>query len=635
MKSRFAVLAALLVFVLTACSLADDITPPPGYQPPTPAPTLSVTLPTSAPDVAAGAAIYAEECAACHGERGLGDGPMAGQLQNKPAALAAPEVARAATPAGWYALITEGRMDKFMPPFSKKLDDQQRWQVTAYALSLGATAEEIQAGKAVFEAGCTQCHGADGSGSPQANFSSPAQMANRSLNDLMGVVAAGRGTMPAFKGQLSEAELLSASVYVRSLAFGFASPSSAAVATPAATTAVAEITPGAETTPAAAGTPAAALGKISGQVKSSAGAALPSGLKAVLHVFEHDAATQQFNEVQTLETPVGADGVYTFADLSMPQDRAFYVSVDYSGQTYESDPAIPSQDGLSNYDLPITVYETTSDTAALVIKQAHIILDYSKPEVVQVVEFLIISNNGSQTITAAEKGGPVVQVALPEGYTNLQFEQGALGERFLQTSDGFADTFPVTPGAAQYQLVFAFDLPMPKAGLFGSPRLEFSQPQKISAEAVSILVPEGLTLNVDGFALGQTQDMGSGAKYQVYTGPALAAGTVLKVSVTGTPSAAAQPATGATSQNQAIVYGVGALGLILILIGGWLYWRDRHQTAAENEADLDEAEAPAEATDDLLDAIVALDDQFKAGKIPEAAYQQRRAELKDKLKARL
>ena len=36
-----------------------------------------------------------------------------------------------------------------------------------------------------------------------------------------------------------------------------------------------------------------------------------------------------------------------------------------------------------------------------------------------------------------------------------------------------------------------------------------------------------------------------------------------------------------------------------------------------------------------MEAIIALDDLHRAGKIPESAYQQRRAELKEQLRSRL
>jgi hypothetical protein len=44
-----------------------------------------------------------------------------------------------------------------------------------------------------------------------------------------------------------------------------------------------------------------------------------------------------------------------------------------------------------------------------------------------------------------------------------------------------------------------------------------------------------------------------------------------------------------------------------------------------------ELEEEALSSDELLDAILALDDQFQSGQLPEAAYQERRAALKARL----
>ena len=87
---------------LTACSfsLAEDITPPPGAQQPVvqastqEAPTGPL-YPLVPPDPAAGAANFAEKCAPCHGDTGLGDGPSASELP-VPVAPSAPQPWRAA-----------------------------------------------------------------------------------------------------------------------------------------------------------------------------------------------------------------------------------------------------------------------------------------------------------------------------------------------------------------------------------------------------------------------------------------------------------------------------------------------------------------------------------------------------------
>ena len=52
----------------------------------------------------------------------------------------------------------------------------------------------------------------------------------------------------------------------------------------------------------------------------------------------------------------------------------------------------------------------------------------------------------------------------------------------------------------------------------------------------------------------------------------------------------------------------------------------------EGEDQLEMPVEDLESPEALLDAIVALDDLYQAGELPEAAYQQRRAELKERLR---
>jgi hypothetical protein len=83
------------------------------------------------------------------------------------------------------------------------------------------------------------------------------------------------------------------------------------------------------------------------------------------------------------------------------------------------------------------------------------------------------------------------------------------------------------------------------------------------------------------------------------------------------------------------------LGLVLILAGVWISRRNRGFTPVsqdemahgeESVLEAGETETPADA-DALMDDIIALDDLYQAGELPETAYRERRAELKEKLKA--
>src|SRR5574340_1020265 len=191
MRSTLYVSMIGAALVLAACNftLAEDVTPPPDYIPPTPMPTLGALYPADAPDVQKGAAIFSEKCAPCHGAAGLGDGPQSMQLPVTVPGIGLPEVARPASPAGWFKVVTQGNLDRFMPPFVGALNDQQRWNVVSYVLTLHTTPEQVAQGKSLFESRCAGCAG---------TFTDQAKMAALSEDDLVRIIRNGEGNIPAF-----------------------------------------------------------------------------------------------------------------------------------------------------------------------------------------------------------------------------------------------------------------------------------------------------------------------------------------------------------------------------------------------------------------------------------------------------
>lgn len=617
------------LFLLTGCiSLAEDITPPPNYVPPTPPPTLAADLfPASAPDVESGAAIYAQKCAPCHGPTGQGDGAQAANLPNGAPALGSADFAFDKSPARWYSIVTQGNLQNFMPGFTS-LSDQERWNVVAYALSLSTSAEQVQAGKALYEVNCAECHGLDGRKLPNVSLADQSRMAALSNQEIALLIQ--KGIPPAMPAaNLSDVDAASLAAYTRTFTFA---PSGSQ-------TAAADFMPTPESVSAEPAPPAlnAQRGTISGVITNGSGGDLPAGLKVTLRAFTHDLTTQRFTERETRQTDVSAQGTYRFEDVSLSPSDAYYVSVEYGGVTYESAPAIPANDELQEYNLPITIYETTTDLSNLAISTAHILLDYSQPGVIQVVEFFVFANMGNKTIVAAQPGQPVLEIPLPQGYQNLQFEDGMLGGRFLQTAAGFGDTLPVPPSDSQnqYSIVFAFDMPFqpdssPLAGLFGGPTFELTQPFSIETGALNLLVPPGLKVEGQNLVDGGTQSMGGGFTFQLYRAGSLQAGQTFRAKISGTPAAAAPATSQSGNSSRSLIFGIGAFGVALILAGVFFYWRDRQQD--QDEDALNEEDEQEMSQDDILDAIIALDDQFRAGNIPQEAYQERRAELKAMLR---
>lgn len=93
----------------------------------------AIPNPVAATDasVAAGATIYAKNCAVCHGETGEGDGPGGVGLAVTPANLHADHV-QVLTDGGLFYIVTHGRAETAMPAWEHVLSDEQRWQVVNF-----------------------------------------------------------------------------------------------------------------------------------------------------------------------------------------------------------------------------------------------------------------------------------------------------------------------------------------------------------------------------------------------------------------------------------------------------------------------------------------------------------------------
>ena len=88
----------------------------------------------------------------------------------------------------------------------------------------GAKSRQADKGRAVYEAKCTRCHGADGRGktrmgeiSEAPDLTDPAYISDRSNARLIASVTNGSGQMPAFKKKLSRRDIAAAVAYVRTL----------------------------------------------------------------------------------------------------------------------------------------------------------------------------------------------------------------------------------------------------------------------------------------------------------------------------------------------------------------------------------------------------------------------------------
>ncbi|MGE5124289.1 MAG: c-type cytochrome [Acidobacteriaceae bacterium] len=645
----FAGLIPLLIF-LSACSLASDITPPPGsIQKPPPQATQPVAespvYPIVPPDLVNGYKIYTQECAQCHGVQGMGDGPQSTQLSVPAATLGLSDFARLYSPAEWYKVVTQGNMEHFMPAFAS-LTARQRWDVVAYAMDLSIQDDVVKQGQVIYRDRCVDCHGEAGRGSGlkaaslstrPTDFSDQSIMAQRSAAGLFLAITNGEAPdMPAFSDLLSDSERWALVGYLRSLTYArpeialnpYPSPLDAAssasypapetFSAPAVTQSVV-LTATTEISPTAIFT-----GSVTVQLVNGSGGDAPSDVPVTLYGFDDMQNTYS----ETLTT--GISGMYVFSNVSMPDGRVFIAGVDYASGSYGSD-IVTADPATPDLNLGITVYDTTTDVSALTTDRVHILFDFTNPQAVQVVEVFIISNSSKQAVISPAGVGTVVTFPLPQGYTNLQFQDGEIGGRYLQVDQGFADTSTVNPGVGGYTVIFAFQMPYDR-------QLDFSQPMFLPTSAVVVMLPDnGMKVTGD-----QLQDAGTldyqGITYHKFNASGLPAGSSLEFSLAGNPGLSGS-AWVSSGSMQSLAIGLGIFGLALVGTGVWLFRRNQGKLALQRASaglsglgpGLDLDSAPDNA-DTLMDAIIALDDQYSAGNLPEEAYLERRAVLKSRLK---
>ena len=124
----------------------------------------ALELPKRPIDFAEGQRLYRANCTACHGPRGLGDGPAAEALTPRPPAVGSAAEMATVTPAMSYRKISVGVTGTAMPAFASTLTADQRWSIVTYLTSLRSSPERLAEGEGLYAQNCIACHGVTGLG---------------------------------------------------------------------------------------------------------------------------------------------------------------------------------------------------------------------------------------------------------------------------------------------------------------------------------------------------------------------------------------------------------------------------------------------------------------------------------------
>ncbi len=571
--------------------------------------TAGQEAPPEMPSARRGRVTYQQNCAPCHGDRGLGNGPAASGLSFPPTQFADAAVARQASLADWFHVTRNGRMERMMPPWGSRLSDQEIWDAVAFAWTLHLEPGEIDQGKQIYQSQCAACHGDQGKGDgPQAppntpDLTAPAQAFGRSLAQWFDVLTKGRGDMPAFEGALTDEQRWAVLEYVRTFAYQ-------PLATPV-------FEPG--------------EGIIAGVVTNGTpGGGSTAGITVTLRVFDSAA----FEETRNFQTTTAADGSFRFEKLPTSSDWAYLATLDYAGVPYASMLQSFPTDTVK-MDFPIEVYEPTEDPAGIRIERAHWFVDFDpQSQSLLIGELYIIGKDGDRVYVGSEPVAPdrriTLRFPLPTGYQDLAVEGETLGQRFFEVNGSLVDTLPLPPGQAVRQVLLRYRYP------YQSSRLDFAHTLAYPTANLNVLVSDiGVEVTSQQVTLRDRQGV-SGQQFLNLVRTDVPAGEEITLSFKGLPMSA-QGGAQTAGAARAPLSPPAIAGIVAIVLGGLLaaaaypLWRRRLRAAlpaAKARPGKPNLEAERQR---LLQIIARLDDDYAAGLIAEDVYQQRRARHKARL----
>lgn len=360
-----------------------------------------------------------------------------------------------------------------------------------------------------------------------------------------------------------------------------------------------------------------AAGTVEGRLlNGSVGGGQPADVEVVLHAFRNSAHDRD------VPTRSSADGSFVFAGLDTDAGTSYEVTARYGGVTYGGAP-LAFGSGQRTQRLEITVYEPTTADPGVLVRRASIILTRPDPasQTVQAIEAQTLENPGDRTFAPSptEPAGPMglVRFPLPPQAGSLQPGPGLDSAEIVQVDRGFATSLPLLPGTTE--VVFAYRFPYRP----GQP-LVWERRTPYPTGDLRVLLPgDGPTLeSADLQEMAPVQLDGRG--YRLYQARDLTAGGRVGLALAGLPGR--WPFNLPLDGVPAPAWGALGASLALALALGFAARASRRSEAALTGRE------PAE---ELARALVRLDDEYAAGRLPAEAHRARRAELAAELARRL
>ncbi len=549
-----------------------------------------------------GQSLFSQRCASCHGEQGDGKSELADKLPDTLPDFTARDYTQGKSPQFIFDVITNGRMDRMMPPWGNELSEEARWDLTAYIWSLSQSPHRVAAAERIYEQQCASCHGSSGAGveADVPDLRDPKWL--QATDDEM-VAAVTSEAHPTVEG-LQENDLPALVLAVRRFSLGFD-----------------------QTQVAVEGT-----GDVSVLAKNGTTGEILAQQPVRLLIFQQE----QF--VNTKEGVTDDKGRVHFTGLPTNPTWAYIAETTYHDLPYHSEVGqfTPGQETL---EMTVAVYDPGATRDAISIDRAHWLIDISTPGFVDVGEVYVFANSANRVYTG-ERPDPnaaarVLEIPLPEDAVGINVEGQAMGDRFQLDGTTVIDTQPLAPGTVQIFLRYA--LPVTHG------QVTLGHPLPYYTRMLNLLAPD-VGISVDAPDWNQDDPISTqGGDFLNYTLFDLPAGASPQAVISGisektiTSDQEKEAPREVVDRNAApgisgfpafpwIVSGVGVLLLVASMALGW---RKHQQTLAAMPLIREEQKKA------LTAQIAALDEAFEAGELPRDQYDEQRNLLKLQLIALL
>jgi hypothetical protein len=378
--------------------------------------------------------------------------------------------------------------------------------------------------------------------------------------------------------------------------------------------------------------PLGATVTVEGQlVNATGGGGGEAGVPIMLHSYDR----QQMAVV--VEDATGPEGAFRFENVETAEGRVFEVMATVGKTIYYSDSTSVSP-GQSKLELPVTIYDTTTDASTLRVEQLHTILEFLSPTQMHVLEVYVISNAGDRSVegglTLDDGRAATLRFPLPDQATDVSFEGDEGDDRFVLTKGGFASTLGVPPGLESLQFTVGYRLPYQDG-------MRFERALSYPTRRVNVILPEpGVSLVSEALVRRGARQMPDGRQIELFSAEDLQSGQSFAFQLSGQPQAgragdSTAASGGGASAGSSLPVGMVLLGLAF-MAGGFAWWRWRSGSAETLSEPLPaSASQMGQAETVLIRAIAQLDEGYQAGLIAEGEYTRQRAELRSQLKTLL